>query len=59
MRIWFFSSFWNGFYWSWFSNKLIPDPQCLLNCTCRDISIAPSKRMLETLLINEGSLLLT
>jgi hypothetical protein len=31
----------------------------LLTCTCRGIPIAPSRRMLETLLLDEDSLLLT
>ncbi len=31
----------------------------ILTCTCRGIPIAPSRRMLETLLLDEDSLLLT
>ncbi len=37
----------------------IPLILALLTCTCRGIPIAPSRRMLETLLMDEGSLLLT
>ncbi len=43
--------------------KLITGPSVgkvnLLTCTCRGVPIAPSRRMLETLFLDEDSLLLT
>ncbi len=41
------------------SQQTLGQPLHLLTCTCRAIPIAPSRRMLETLLLDEDSLLLT